>query len=126
MFKIMMTKCIHSRLGPHLQTMMKNLMRSRGCGVLLPCSAVPERCTTPWHSWVLRNTRTSLGSKGTSELHSSSLEERRRGSSKEAKGVVIGSVFTHNTNTSKWYYYRRSKFNLLWGTQTGGSFLMFL
>lgn len=111
-----MMKHIHGRLGPHLQTMMKNLMRSRGCGVLLFCSATPERCTVLSHSLVLRNTRTSLGSKGTSELHSSSLgdgrggreemwEERggRGGSSKEPKGVVIGAAFTHNINMSKWY-----------------------
>lgn len=105
-----MMKYIHSRLGPHLQTMMKNLMRSRGCGVLLFCSATPERCAVLSHSLVLRNTRTSLGSKGTSELHSSSLgdgrggrEEMWEGGSKEPKAVVIRAAFTHNINMSKWY-----------------------
>lgn len=34
---------INCRLSSHLHTMMKNLMRSRGCGVLLPCSAGSER-----------------------------------------------------------------------------------
>lgn len=66
----------------YLQIMMKNLMSSSGWGMLLFCSA-PERCRALCHSWVLRNTRTSLGSKGTSELHSSSLGrggwERREG-----------------------------------------------
>lgn len=69
----------HNRPGPHLQTMMKNLMSSRGCGVLLLCSAPPERYAVLSQSWVLRNTRTSLGSKGTSELLSSNLGGRREG-----------------------------------------------
>lgn len=56
--------------------MMKNLMRSRGWGVLPPCSPVTERCAVLSHSLVLRNTSTSLGSKGTSELQSSSLRHR--------------------------------------------------
>lgn len=72
----MMVKCIiHSGLPPNLHTMMKNLIRRSGCGVLLLCSAAPERWSTLSPSWVLRNTKTSLGSKGTSELHSSSLEK---------------------------------------------------
>lgn len=75
----MMMKHVHSRLGPHLQTMMKNLMRSRGCGVPLLSSEAPERCTVLCNSWVLRNTRTSLGSKGTSVLPSSSLGDGRGG-----------------------------------------------
>ncbi len=127
------TSRIHNRLVPHLQTMMKNLMRSRGCGVPLLCSATPERCCALSHSWVLRNTRTSLGSKGTSELHSSSLGDRRvghedmgreerGGSRKEAKGVVIRAVFVHNINMSKWYLHRWSNFILLWGIETSGGY----
>lgn len=67
----------HSRPVPHLHTMMKNLMRSKGSGVLLFSSVIPDRCTTLSHSFVLMNTRTSLGSKGTSELQSSSLGDGR-------------------------------------------------
>lgn len=59
--------------------MMKNLMRSRGWGVLPLCSPTTERCAVLSHSLVLSNTSTSLGSKGTSELQSSSLRHKRRG-----------------------------------------------
>lgn len=101
--------------------MMKNLMSSRGCGALPLCCGPAERWATLSHSLVLRNTRTSRGSKGTSELHSSSLgdggggggreglregekgEEGRGGSSREPKGVAIRAAFTHYINMSKWF-----------------------
>lgn len=63
--------------------MMKNLMRSRGWGVLPLCSPTTERCAVLSHSLVLRNTSTSLGSKGTSELQSSSLRHKRRCGNRE-------------------------------------------
>lgn len=129
-----MIKCVNSRLDPHLQTMMKNLMRSRGCGMLLFSSATPERCSVLPHSWVLRNTRTSLGSKGTSELHSSSLGDLEGGREENVGRRVEGRqsqrgkghcnkdcVCTQYKQCQKWYLYRGSKFIPLQGTETGGS-----
>lgn len=87
--------------------MMKNLMRSRGWGVLPLCSPT-ERCTALSHSLALRNTSTSLGSKGTSELQSSSLRDTWEQMGWEAAGgggrgfeivviscVIWASLFKH-------------------------------
>lgn len=63
-------------VGADLQMMMKNLMRSRGCGAVLVWSC-PDRWRALCHSCVLRNTSTSLGRRGTSALHSSSLRKRK-------------------------------------------------
>lgn len=76
--------------------MMKNLMRSRGWGVLPPCSPVTERCAVLSHSLVLRNTSTSLGSKGTSELQSSSLRHRDEGR-QHRKFWNCGNLTRHNS-----------------------------
>lgn len=85
---------------------MKNLMRSRGWGVLPLCSPT-ERCTALSHSLALRNTSTSLGSKGTSELQSSSLRDKWEQMGWEAAGggrgfeivviscVILASLFKH-------------------------------
>lgn len=62
--------------GTDLQMMMKNLMRSSGCGAVLLWSC-PDMWRALCHSWVLRNTSTSLGRRGTSALHSSSLQTKR-------------------------------------------------
>lgn len=84
-----------ARLGPHLQTIMKNLMRSRGCGVLPLSSAERERCSALCHSWVLRSTRTSLGSSGTSELQSSNLGDWRGGFRKAVGKKPKGHSLQH-------------------------------
>lgn len=80
--------------------MMKNLMRSRGWGVLPLCSPMTERWAVLSHSLVLRNTSTSLGSKGTSELQSSSLRHKRRCGNRERGGgqhKEFGNLTRHNS-----------------------------
>lgn len=78
----------------YLQTIMKNLMSNNGCGTLLFCSA-PDRCRALCQSWVLRNTSSSLGSKGTSELQSSSLGKGKgEGEARERVWANTRMLFT--------------------------------
>lgn len=75
------------------------------------CSVGPESCAVLSHSLEPRKTRTSLGSRGTSELPSSSLGEGgegwcggRGGGVGEPKGVAEKNhrvTFTHNMDTQR-------------------------